>query len=688
MLFAGHLKQPLPGSFFSPQGIQDAAESLQDSRLVKALKVQEKRAQQTEQMSGQRETRSKDAYAIEIGYDIWLRGIAPRVFHKPLAWFHDQYWAWLWELQQLRRIKADLEERELGALVPWGRGLAKSTSLEFTAVSEGALIEQAFGLYISSTQDKANEHVAAVRDAVEASEVSHYYPGLSNPRVGKFGNQRGWRRDALYTDNGFAIVGVGLDQGIRGLKDISQRPTIFFIDDIDERNDTPLLVEKKWKTILHDILPMAELSQPKPITIFAQNLIHRGSVMAKTMHREIPLLSHRKQFGPINTFKDDLVIEKRENRKVIIAGTPNWERIGIPEAQILLDNIGEDAFRSECQNEMIVSREERVLAEFEESLHVITWSMFAAVVGTPKIPTHWQIHWGHDWGTTGPHAHPAILTGCAVGAEDSPVKGDAFLFYTLTADAGMTEHQIARKLIGDLSRYIWHPGVAAAQALLLASDKVSDESEMWALRRQAGNQIPCTSARMSHEQTQNAMRTYNLKWGFRFQPCDPGKTVGLSQINHYLEPDRSRHHPFKPDVMGKPSMYLVVDDDQLLEAKDDRGFKRAREEAMTLRWDPNIAGRDVPMKRGDDFVDSLKMIAQGFRMRATGLTQAQQLDAQLPEGWKSSDIAAIPDPVARQRRDDARREELERVRQEIMNRRRPVTQDSYALDEGSAADIF
>lgn len=588
-----------------------------------------------------------------LGWDQWLRAISPTIFRGEFARFHRDYWDWLWPIQMLRRRGEIVTHDPLSALVVWGRGLAKSTSLEFTATSEGALIGEAFGIYVSSTQDKANEHIAAIRDAIEASEVARYYPGLSNPRVGKFGNQRGWRQEAVYTKNGFAIVGAGLDKGIRGLKDIKQRPTIFLIDDVDEREDTPLIVDKKWKTLIHDVIPMASLTD-QPLVIFAQNLIHRLSVMAKTLRREIPLLSFRKDFGPVNTFQDDLEIEKQGNRKIIVAGTPNWARMGIVEAQRLLDDIGEDAFRSECQNEMNASKEERVLSEYDEKLHVITWSMFEKVFGTRRVPAHWEIHDGHDWGKTGPQAHPAIYTSVAVAAEDSPLPGCAFIVYGRCFDAGTTEHQIARAVITEKRRHLWHPGAEEAVKLLTASDTTESEDLMWELRKRAGAALPFTSARMSHEAKSERL-TYIEKWGLPFQPGDSGKLAGLSQITHYLEPDGSHRHPFKPEVMGKPSLYFVVDDDQLLEMRDDRGLKRHREEALTLRWDPNIAGRDVPMKRGDDATDSLKFIFQNFPLNATPLDDFQRREAALApnlrlearkeqpysEGWEMSRARAL-----------------------------------------------
>src|SRR5262249_24088458 len=131
--------------------------------------------------------RSTDAgAAIETDWQTWLRAIAPTIFRGEFAQFHCDYWEWLWPIQMRRRRGEPVIDHPLSALVVWGRGLAKSTCLEFTAASEGALIGEAFGIYVSSTQDKANEHVAAIRDAIEASQVARWYPGLSNPRLGKF----------------------------------------------------------------------------------------------------------------------------------------------------------------------------------------------------------------------------------------------------------------------------------------------------------------------------------------------------------------------------------------------------------------------------------------------------------------------------------------------------------------------
>src|SRR5262245_17124795 len=194
---------------------------------------------------------------IEDDWLDWLPAVAPRTYSAAFEWFHADFWNWYWPLLKLRREGLAVpDEMPLDCFLPWGRHLAKSSSMEGVALAEGAMIGQAFGVYISSTKDKAEEHLQAIRELFEGSDVAKYYPDLANPRLGKYGNQRGWRADAIYTDGGFAIVSCSLEQGIRGLKDGNRRPTFVILDDIDERDDSAEIREKKFAAITQDALPM------------------------------------------------------------------------------------------------------------------------------------------------------------------------------------------------------------------------------------------------------------------------------------------------------------------------------------------------------------------------------------------------------------------------------------------------
>jgi len=150
--------------------------------------------------------------------------------------------------------------------------------------SPGAHFGRSVGLYVSSTKEKAREHLQNVRALIEASEVARYYPGLTKPRIGQFGNQRGWRGDALFTASGFTMIAASLEQGVRGLRDLELRPTFIELDDIDERDDSPKIKQEKFETLSKDIIPM---QAPFGLVVYAQNLIYSGSLMDDTLNRKL-----------------------------------------------------------------------------------------------------------------------------------------------------------------------------------------------------------------------------------------------------------------------------------------------------------------------------------------------------------------------------------------------------------------
>src|SRR5262249_33134883 len=75
----------------------------------------------------------------------------------------------------------------------------------------GAGRARRYGLYVSMTQQQADDHVQNVASMLESDAVAAAYPDLGNRMIGKFGNPRGWRRNRLRTERGFTIDAIGLD---------------------------------------------------------------------------------------------------------------------------------------------------------------------------------------------------------------------------------------------------------------------------------------------------------------------------------------------------------------------------------------------------------------------------------------------------------------------------------------------
>lgn len=602
------------------------------------------------------------ASEIEPEWRKWLPAIAPKTFTAPFEGFHADFLDWYWPLLNLRAAgKPVPEETPRAGLLILGRGLGKSTILEAIALAEGARTGRSFGVYISSTEEKAGEHLASIRDLIESSEVARWYPGLAKPRIGKFGNQRGWRAEAVYTASGFAVVAVSLEKGIRGLRDSEIRPTFILLDDIDERDDSLVVKQEKFDTIRFDALPM--LAKDFGVVIFAQNLIYAGSIAEDTVNRKLDWFAHRHLVGPVNTFQDDLEIEKRDGRPIIVAGTPNWSHIGVREGQALLDLIGEEALYRECQNKTAPPAEKLVWTGFTEAIHVITWSQFASVFKTNRIPSHWNLYGGFDAGTTGPERHPAVFSVAAVAAENSPLAGDVFVFYEFVAEAGETEDDMAKAMLLDLPRFC--ESYAYRQAAVLVEKSYQDgvsEAKAWGMRSQAGGLIPWSLFRGSHEAASE--RRTLAKWGLPVASGKFKKTDGLSQLRFYLKAE-PQPHPFKAGINGRPNLYLVVADDQARAARDRYGLERHRWEAANLKTDPNVTARDVPMKFGDDATDAVKFYLAHFTVSAAPKTTEERVEDALEEHLKAEHVAEMTDGrmMARQfaMADERRKIEAEEV---------------------------
>ncbi len=589
--------------------------------------------------------RSSGHLPIEEDWRVWLPAVAPKTYSATFEWFHAEFWNWYWPLLKLRRAGRPIpDETPLDCFLPWGRHLGKSSSMEGVALAEGAMIGQAFGVYISSTKEKAQEHLQAVRELIEGSEIAKYYPELANPRVGKYGNQRGWRADAVYTDGGFAIVSCSLEQGIRGLKDGSRRPTFIILDDIDERDDSPEIRDEKFEAITQDALPMLG---PYGLVIFGQNLIYNDSIAHRTLQRKADWFHNCKIVGvrdgvrwkPINTYQDDLRIEKLDGAPTIVAGTPNWRYLDRRVMQRALNRFGERAFWRECQNKTAPDPEELVWKNYSAAHSVITWESFARLFGSWRIRSDFNLYAGYDKGDTGPDKHPAVFSVAAVAPSRCALAGDVFIFYEYVADATEDVGDMARHLIADLARLCEHSEIQEARRLLDMSYAPGvPEDAAWRLRKQAGRLLPFKVFNGSHEAL-DQRRTLQVKWGLPVQPGNAAKDAGLEQLHHYCKLEAAPH-PFYPDLHGRPNLYLVVAPEQYEVAIDRWGLHRHRWEAENLKWDRNVTTRDVPTKFGDDATDAVKQYMQTFALIPKPLTLAERIQEELPERYKLENLRA------------------------------------------------
>lgn len=556
----------------------------------------------------------------------WLTLCAPQTYTGSFADFHVEFWDWYWAITRKRLAGLPLTDEEMVFLAIWARGQGKSSNVEWAAITEGAWIGKGYVLYVSGTQRQAKDHVLSIRERIETENVAARFPHLGQPKVGKFGNQYGWSQDILITTGGWAIRPLGLDEGVRGGKVGDRRPTLIILDDVDEHSDSPLVVENKLATISRSIIPAGGKDT---IILGAQNLIHRNSVFNQIVTRKSSVLSRRRVSGPFVAFKD-LRIETRSTddgpREVIIKGAPTWSDMDLDACQKFLDDSGRKAFLAEYQHDFSAIEESRVISEYDESLHVITWSQFKEVFGARYIPQHWERACGLDIGYT--EGHISAWTWIATSAANSTEPGLRFRY------RGMTFVEV---MLDDMAE-----AVKKAMGPDSESGRHFDELELIQVWR------------ASHEQ-KGARMTLRAKHNLPFIAGQSGKHDGVEQWQHYLRRDKSKPHPFLDDDeieenvyrIGRPHFFDVVDDDQLISPRDDRGLKTHREQVLAWRYrkvkltDTGLQ-EEQPVKAFEDTCDSTRFITAEWGPDPTPLTEAEKAELALAPALRREALDSRP----------------------------------------------
>lgn len=288
----------------------------------------------------------------------------------------QEYWAWLrtffpgyvvYELGPHHRLFWEhVDGMPLSARPPafvgvWARGGAKSTSGEMAVVYCGARRRRKYCLYVSGTQEQADDHVANIGGMLEGDLMAQYYPALVDRKVGKHGTVRGWRRNRLWTRDGLIVDALGLDTAARGKKLEQQRPDLIVLDDIDDTEDTAETTRKKVRDITRKLIPAGDSHNLAILAI--QNLVLPRGVFAALAGvvkatdemadpETVGYLQNRIVSGPIPAIEDLEYEQDRRGRYVITGGKPTWAGQDLDACQQMLDDMGLTAFLMECQHEV------------------------------------------------------------------------------------------------------------------------------------------------------------------------------------------------------------------------------------------------------------------------------------------------------------------------------------------------
>lgn len=270
----------------------------------------------------------------------WLARYFPAYVRHPFADHHLRFWAWIWAIT--------LGQRPPPFVAIWPRGGAKSTSAELAVAAVGARNSRRYVLYVSETQDQADDHVGNIGTLLESPGIGRDYPRLGGRLVGKFGNAKAWRRNRLRTAAGFTVDALGLDTAARGVKLDNQRPDLIVLDDVDNEADTPAITAKKVLAITRKLLPAGA---EDTAVLFIQNLVHPNSIAAMLADGRADFLADRQTSGPIPAC-DDLTYEQTPGGFRVTGGTPTWPGQDLQTIQNQIDTWGLTAFLAEAQHQV------------------------------------------------------------------------------------------------------------------------------------------------------------------------------------------------------------------------------------------------------------------------------------------------------------------------------------------------
>lgn len=224
-------------------------------------------------------------------------------------------------------------------------------------------------LYVSSTQQQADDHVANVAGLLEAEALAAIDPALSDRAIGKYGNSRGWRRNRLRTAAGFTVDALGLDTAARGVKLDEMRPDLIVLDDIDDTADSQETTRKKVDAITKKLLPAGSTDAA---TLAVQNLVSYEGVFARLANLASEpgdFLADRIISGPHPALIGAEFKRQPDGKWLIIRSEPTWNGQNLDICQQQVNDWGIRAFKAEAQHER-TPPEGQAFPEWDTSVHV------------------------------------------------------------------------------------------------------------------------------------------------------------------------------------------------------------------------------------------------------------------------------------------------------------------------------
>jgi hypothetical protein len=630
----------------------------------------------------------------------------------------------------LARLEATQGPRYYAYFPIWSRGHMKSTIARRLAVVD-AIIALYYGvrsycLYVGGTNDKTKAHAKSI-DRLLKNFVKIHAPSLATKMPASEDDSRsmGWTGTFFYTAAGCVFHFGSLQSGLAGGNLDDVRPTMIILDDIDDRSLSIAQAESNFNLLTSEILPMGA---DGTLTFWAQNLINRYSCMYRVYKERDRVLVDRKRTKPIPAI-EGLKTEARADRKsgivqdVIIEGTATWPHFNLAMCQREINRMGLESFMRECQHDVEQSRKGLMLHKYDDKVHVISESEFAAVHGSRDAYKTWA-KWGfHDYARTKTKFHACVAGYVTVSSASARNPGFTFLIHPMSFGENAEAEDIGERMLSVLSPR--------------AIDDYGNELQTWAElradtlhRANVPRHVSSVTDKIEYERSRLAeiipqyaskvLKNWNMKGGamshsentirnnlrrifaLNLSPSNPGKTDAIDDINRAMQIDYTIEHPYRPGQLGYARWFIIVPDwtdcpKELIRIGDDGQeifppvpYKDAlkpddlhdhdliRYQFMNWRArDPKLtdAGEDVEtvLKLDDDFGQGLQMLYFKKLMANEPITDDEKVEEHMPENLKAEVIAAIEDPQQRSNALQARLQKIRQVQKGIKQASTPVS---------------
>jgi hypothetical protein len=631
------------------------------------------------------------AELIALGWRATYADLFGWKFVESLAPHHAEAIAWHWDARLAFLTGAHPEH--LAYFPIWSRGHMKSMVAERMVVMDAFLSaffgQPGFCLYVCRNKPKTTEHVSNVERLLSSAPVRRHFPDLSEVKRNEETNQkRQWTGTFLHTKANYVIKGGSLDSGQAGSRIEETRPTFIVPDDIDGREDSAVIAETRFTKLTTEILPMRQFNT---LTFFAQNLISRYSTMYRIWKQHARVLTNRKPTDPVPAVRD-LKTETRTVGGIVkdlyLSGEPTWKVWDVRRINDEIESYGLPAFLKECQHEVEKSKEGLVLQNWDDAVHVITESHFAAVFGTKRPPQRWYKYVFNDWARSKTQLHANVAGTVTASGQFEKLPSCHFLFNVMSFPERTEPETVALRIIKAISPapaggLDWDEMQRDAfsrsnlERYFADADALNRERRAALARAVPSYVTPILRAqnyvkfRGSHEQANDALRVYKECFGLPFHPTNPGADGGMDYVNSLMKVDYTLPHAFgkrhpenhhDPALRGRPVMgytrfYLVVPDEKAempfaLSPESLHDSDLARHQFANYRYpDPKLteAGEveGKPIKADDDIPNGLMMLYHDHAVQPAPLNAEEKVVDALPEKLQPESIAREEDPDRR-----------------------------------------